>query len=111
MQSRSLAGTGAVAPLAFFDANGNGIRDAGERAVEGVGFQVSGGATPARTAADGTALVSPLVPYRLRGRRSGPRNARGPARASVRARREPRAPAGAEAGNYTAAVAVTLAYN
>jgi hypothetical protein len=64
MQSRPLAGTGAVAPLAFFDANGNGIRDAGERGLEGVGFQVDGGATGARTAADGTVRLSPLVPYR-----------------------------------------------
>jgi hypothetical protein len=65
MQSRPLAGTGAVAPLAFFDANGNGIRDAGEHALEGVGFQVAGGATAARTAADGTTLLSPIAPYRL----------------------------------------------
>ena len=65
MQSRPLAGTGAVAPLAFFDANGNGVRDAGERALEGVGFQVGGGTMPARTAADGTTLISPLTPYRL----------------------------------------------
>lgn len=65
VQSRPLAGTGAVAPLAFFDANGNGVRDAGERPLEGVGFQVAGGATPVRTGADGTALLSPIVPYRL----------------------------------------------
>lgn len=65
MQSRPLSGTGAVAPLVFFDANGNGVRDPGERAIEGVGFQVAGGATTARTAADGTALLSPLVPYQL----------------------------------------------
>jgi hypothetical protein len=65
MQSRPLAGTGAVAPLAFLDANGNGVLDAGEHTLEGVGFQVAGGATPARTAADGTTLLSPVVPYRL----------------------------------------------
>jgi hypothetical protein len=65
MQSRPLAGAGAVAPLVFFDANGNGIRDAGEHALEGVGFQVAGGGTSVRTTADGTALLSPLVPYRL----------------------------------------------
>ncbi len=65
MQSRPLAGTGAVAPLAFFDANGNGVKDPGERALEGAAFLVGGGATAARTDADGTALLSPLVPYRL----------------------------------------------
>ena len=62
-QARSLAGRGAVAPLVFQDANGNGIRDSGEAPMEGVGFYANRASSEIRTSAAGTALVTGLPPY------------------------------------------------
>jgi len=63
VQSRALSGAGAVSALTFLDANGNGIRDAGEKAVEGAGFVTSSGGSAVRANADGVALLTSLQPY------------------------------------------------
>jgi sporulation related protein len=62
-QARSLAGLGAVSPSVFVDANGNGVRDPGEKPMEGVGFLANRASSETRTSADGTALVTGLPPY------------------------------------------------
>ena len=62
-RARSLAGLGAVSPSVFLDANGNGVRDPGEKPMEGVGFSTNRALTEARTSADGTAFVTNLSPY------------------------------------------------
>jgi hypothetical protein len=63
VQSRSLSGAGVLSALTFLDANGNGVRDAGERAVEGAGYMTSSGGSTARSNVDGVALLTSLQPY------------------------------------------------
>ncbi len=63
VQSRSLSGAGALSALTFLDANGNGVRDAGEKPVEGAGFMTSSGGSAVRANADGVALLTSLQPY------------------------------------------------
>jgi hypothetical protein len=62
-QARSLAGSGAVAPLVYLDSNGNGVRDPGEKPLEGVGFLASRAATEVVTGPEGRALVTGLPVY------------------------------------------------
>jgi hypothetical protein len=62
-QARSLAGLGAASPEVFLDENGNGIRDPGEKPMEGVGFFANRASTPVKTSAQGTALITGLPPY------------------------------------------------
>lgn len=62
-RARSIAGLGAVSPSVFLDVNGNGVRDAGEKPMEGVGFSVNRALTETRTSGDGTAFVTNLPPY------------------------------------------------
>ncbi len=62
-QARSLAGLGAVSPAVFLDANGNSVRDPGEKPMEGVGFFANRASTEAKTSSDGSALVTGLPPY------------------------------------------------
>ena len=63
VQSRALSGAGALSALTFLDANGNGVRDAGENPVEGTGFMTSSGGSTARSNADGVAFLTSLQPY------------------------------------------------
>ena len=63
MQGRPLAGSGALSALTYLDANGNGQRDPGEQALQGVGFMTSSGGRAEKTGADGTALLVNLPPY------------------------------------------------
>ena len=62
-QARSLAGLGAASPLVFLDANGNGVRDPGEKAMDGVGFLANRAGGAQRTDAQGTALLTGLPVY------------------------------------------------
>jgi len=62
-QARSLAGLGGVSPLVYLDANGNGVRDADEKPLEGVGFYANRASTEARTSPEGTTLLTGLPPY------------------------------------------------
>jgi hypothetical protein len=62
-QARSLAGSGAIAPLVYLDANGNWVRDPGEKPLEGVGFLASRAATEVVTGPEGHALVTGLPVY------------------------------------------------
>jgi len=62
-QARSLAGLGAASPLVYLDANGNGIRDADEKPLEGAGFQANRASTEKKSSASGTALLTGLPTY------------------------------------------------
>jgi hypothetical protein len=59
-QAQSVASQGAVSARAFLDANGNGVKDPGEKAVPGVGFMVNGASQPRTTGADGVAFLTSL---------------------------------------------------
>jgi len=59
-QAQSMASYGAVSAQAFVDGNGNGVKDPGERAVEGAGFMVNGAGQPRTTNAQGVALLNNL---------------------------------------------------
>jgi hypothetical protein len=57
-----LAGSGAVSGRAFLDANGNGLMDAGEKAIADAGFLLNGAGQPARTDAAGEAFLPNISP-------------------------------------------------
>lgn len=59
-QARSLAGSGAVAPLVYLDANGNGVRDPGEKPIEAVGFFATRASSDVVTGPEGRALITGL---------------------------------------------------
>lgn len=59
-QARQMANGGAIAARTFLDANGNGVWDAGEKAVENVAFVASRGAQLENTGTNGVAFVSAL---------------------------------------------------
>jgi hypothetical protein len=59
-QAQGMANQGAVSAQAFLDRNGNGIRDPGEKGVEGVGFLVNGASHPRTTDAQGVAFLTNL---------------------------------------------------
>ena len=59
-QARGEAGFGAVAVDAFLDGNANGLHDAGEKPLPGLGFLVNGGRHPATTDEDGEAFLDGL---------------------------------------------------
>jgi hypothetical protein len=63
VQSRALSGAGALAALTYLDANGNGVRDPGEKAIEGAGFVTSSGGSAVRANADGVALLTNIQPW------------------------------------------------
>lgn len=64
-ESLPLAGSGALAAQAFVDRNLNGVRDPGEEPVPNAAFILNGGGRhPARTDAQGAALLSRLPPGR-----------------------------------------------
>jgi hypothetical protein len=62
-QARSLAGMGAISPLVYLDENGNGVRDPGEKPMEGVTFFSNRASSEVKTGADGTALLTGLPIY------------------------------------------------
>lgn len=62
-QARSLAASGAAAPLVYLDSNGNGVRDPGEKPIEGVGFVASRASSDATTRPDGATLLTGLPVY------------------------------------------------
>jgi hypothetical protein len=62
-QARSLAGSGAIAPFVYLDANGNGRLDPGEKPLEGVGFTSSRGSSDLVTDPNGGVLVTGLPVY------------------------------------------------
>ncbi len=62
-QARSLAGSGAVAPLVYLDSNGNGVRDPGEKPIESVGFFATRASSDVTTGPDGLALLTGLPVY------------------------------------------------
>ena len=59
-QAQSIAGHGAVSARAFLDANGNGVRDADEKPLQGVGFLANGASQPASTDPKGVAFLTNL---------------------------------------------------
>ena len=63
VQSRALSGAGALSALTYLDANGNGVRDPGEKAIEGAGFVTSSGGSPVRANGDGVALLANIQPW------------------------------------------------
>lgn len=60
VQAQGLANQGAVSARAFLDRNGNGLRDPGEKGLEGVGFLVNGASHPRTTDAQGVAFLTNL---------------------------------------------------
>ncbi len=62
--ARPRAGLGAVAARAFLDRNANGVEDAGDQPLPGVGFLVDGGRHPARTDDAGNATLDRLATRR-----------------------------------------------
>jgi hypothetical protein len=60
VQAQSLASQGAVSARAFLDGNGNGVRDAGEKVLEGIGFTVNGAGQPRATDGRGVAFLTNL---------------------------------------------------
>lgn len=58
--AQPMANTGSASVRVFLDKNMNGIMDADEEAIKGVGFTVNGGYNPGRTDADGIAYVGRL---------------------------------------------------
>ena len=63
VQSRALSGAGALSALTYLDANGNGVRDPGEKAIEGAGFVTSSGGSAVRANAEGVALLTNIQPW------------------------------------------------
>ncbi|HXO20040.1 MAG TPA: histidine kinase dimerization/phospho-acceptor domain-containing protein [Thermoanaerobaculia bacterium] len=63
-QARPIAGSGAVSGRAFLDLNGNGLMDAGEKAIPGAGFLLGGAGSLARTDDAGEAFLPNLAPYK-----------------------------------------------
>jgi hypothetical protein len=59
-QAQTMATFGAVSARAFLDTNGNGVKDPGEKPLEGVGFLVNGAQQPRRTDAHGLAYLNNL---------------------------------------------------
>jgi len=59
-QAQGIASHGAISALAFLDVNGNGVRDAGEHPLQGVGFMVNGAAQSRATDMTGTAFLANL---------------------------------------------------
>lgn len=59
-QAQSIAGHGAVSARAFLDANGNGLMDADEKPLQGVGFLANGASQPASTDTKGVAFLTNL---------------------------------------------------
>jgi hypothetical protein len=59
-QAQGIASHGAVSARAFLDANGNGVKDPGEKPVQGVGFMANGASQPRTTDAQGVAFLSNL---------------------------------------------------
>lgn len=61
--ARSLAGSGALAPHVYLDSNGNGVRDPGEKPMEGVGFFATRASSEVTTGPDGRAFLTGLPIY------------------------------------------------
>ena len=59
-EAQSLAGYGAVSARAFLDTNGNGVKDPGEKALEGVAFTSNGAPLAERTGTQGSAFLMHL---------------------------------------------------
>ncbi len=59
-QARSIAGRGAAAVDVFLDTNGNGLRDPGEKPVEGASFVINRASDPTLTDKKGQALLTNL---------------------------------------------------
>ena len=60
LDARPMANTGAASIRMFLDDNNNGLMDAGEDPLQGVGFTVNGGRHPARTDAAGITHIDHL---------------------------------------------------
>jgi len=59
-RAQGVASQGAVSAQAFLDTNGNGVKDPGEKSVQGVGFMANGASQPRTTGADGVAFLTNL---------------------------------------------------
>jgi hypothetical protein len=59
-QAQSMANFGAVSANAFLDANNNGVKDAGEKPMEGVAFKANGTPLESRTDSQGMAFMKNL---------------------------------------------------
>ncbi len=58
------ADSGAASALVFLDRNGNGMFDAGDERMKGIGFNVNGANSQVRTGDDGLAFLERLPPWR-----------------------------------------------
>lgn len=59
-QAQGIASHGAVSARTFLDANGNGVKDPGEKPFQGVGFMANGASQPGTTNSEGVAFLTNL---------------------------------------------------
>ena len=59
-QAQGIAAHGAISARTFLDANGNGVKDPGEKPLQGVGFMANGASQPRTSDAEGVAFLTNL---------------------------------------------------